>query len=100
VASSLLNLCLSTSPEYSSLSSAPASASASIWLIFSAMRSNVSNALVCERPLMVSWMDFMASARRFWAMSTFFLRFASSILLLSARRASLSWSVAFFCFCH
>ncbi len=49
---------------------------------------------------MVSLMLFIASARRLRAMSTFFLRLASSILLLSARNAVLRLSVAAFCLPH
>jgi hypothetical protein len=61
------------------------------------MRSNVSNALVSPRPCIVLAICCCASARFFRAMRMFFLRLASSILLLSRRSASFSFSTACFC---
>ena len=96
----LLNFCCSVSPVSSPPSSADASASASIWSTFWLMRSKVSKALVSDRPRMVSWMAFCASARFCRAMRMFFLRLASSILSFSVRSWSFSFSTASFCSCH
>src|SRR5688572_8713397 len=99
-ASSWRNFDSSVSPDSSPASSAPASASASMSWIRSAMRSNVSNALVSPSPCIVLAICCCASARFLRAMRMFFFRFASSILLLRRRSASFSFSTACFCWIH
>src|SRR6266511_1700012 len=96
--SMLWNCFTKESPERSSFTSAAAMSLRSSCSICSAMRSNVSNALLSEIDDIVSWMRLCASARFWRAIRMFFLRFASSIRSLSCRSESLSFSVSSRCF--
>src|SRR3989449_674832 len=98
--SRLWNCFISWSPERSSLTSAAAMSLRSSCSICSAMRSNVSKALLSPIEDIVSWMRLWASARFWRAIRMFFLRLASSILSFSCRRETFSFSVSSRCLTH